>query len=164
MKVPPSPRNRQNCDFVGLHAQFFCNLLRDNGQDTSADTVPSDSKAFASRSSSDTRLVLICSVQSPQFTGKVAGPARRSCVIRHDYVCASLLPRQEFFQLFVPFEATGWLASLLLTAYTEICRDLNRVPAGSFLSNIPGTLAAERECLPRRPSLTQAISSESFIR
>ena len=80
------------------------------------------------------------------------------------YVCASLLPRQEFFQLFVPFEATGWLASLLLTAYTEICRDLNRVPAGSLRSDIPGTLAAERECLPRLPSLTQATSSESFIR
>jgi hypothetical protein len=35
------------------------------------------------------------------------------------YVCGSFSLRQEFFQLFVPFEATGRLASFPPTAYTE---------------------------------------------
>ena len=131
------------------------------GKDTSA-AVPSDSSASANRSSSNTRPVLIVLSIIRSFRGPVVSAARRASVIRYPLCLRFLVSAARIFRLLVPFEATGRLASLLLTAYTEFCRDSNRVPAGSLLSNFPGTLAAERACLPRQPGLTQVICSESF--
>ena len=50
------------------------------GKDRSTAPAPSDSRTSASRSSSDTRLVLMCSLLSPQLAKRNVGPAIYVCL------------------------------------------------------------------------------------
>src|SRR5260370_2623092 len=75
----------------------------------------------------------------------------------------ALLPLpQEDFELFVLAERTVQLASPESCAYTDFAADSQR--SSRIIHCDPaGTYAAERACLRRQPSLTQVISSESYI-
>src|SRR5690348_1670174 len=121
-------------------------------RETWATAVASDSSAFAIRSSSVARLscpVMGCPLETGRWLGGELGGHPSEF-----HLTGNRFGAQRIFAIRVPGYRTGWLASSVSTAYTELVARVQRPSA---------TRAAERACLQRQPGQKPTIFFESFI-